>query len=316
MLGGSGVYPTFAIASGAAPPGMSLNTSTGVVSGTPTNTGAFTAGIQVTDSLGATTTQNVTFTVASPTGILVNPGNPDSITFQMGFTSNNNWNPSGGTAPYTYTALTPLPPGCSIETGSAVLSNSGSLAAFVCTPMAAGDFTFTIQVNDSAGNSGIRTLILHVAPFTLFSSTTLPNGSVGSPYSTPLITWDSASTVIWSLVAGSALPPGLNIGPGVVGGTPTAAGSYSFTLAATDSTGLSLNFGFSIVISTIHITSPDILPQATTNLPYSYAMTATGGSGAYHGRPPGYRAESGFHPPLDYSAEPRLSAELSGSPSQ
>jgi hypothetical protein len=39
VLGGSGSYPTWSVASGALPPGLSLNASTGVVSGTPTNTG-------------------------------------------------------------------------------------------------------------------------------------------------------------------------------------------------------------------------------------------------------------------------------------
>ncbi len=279
VLGGSGVYNSWQVVSGSLPPGMSLNPVTGVVSGKPTNTGSFTAGIQVIDTLGNTTTQNVSFAVAGATGVVLNAGNSDSYTVQLGFTTFNTFSPSGGTGPYTYSPVTPYPPGCTIEFGAHLVNDgTGATYQLACSPTAAGDFPFTFQINDSAGNIGIRTAIVHVVPFSLFSSTTLPNGSVGAPYTQNLLVWDNTSVVSWSVVAGSALPPGLNIAGNTITGTPNVAGSYSFTLAGQDASGFPVNFTFSLVISTIRITTPEIIPQQViTNLPYTFTMTATGG---------------------------------------
>jgi hypothetical protein len=277
VLGGSGTYTSWLVFSGALPPGLTLNATTGVVSGTPTNTGGFNAQIQVTDSLANTKTQNVSFNVASPTGVNLNPGNQSSYTAQLGFTNYYGWGPNGGTPPYTYTALTPLPSGCVLEFGNAISSPNIGNYGMICTPLAAGNFTFTIQMTDSVGNIGVSSITLHVLALTLFSNTNLPNGSVGTPYLQMLQAWDT-SPVTWIVAANSALPPGLSISGSSITGTPTAAGKYSFTLTATDAANLPFNFGFNLVISTISITNPEIIPQQViSNVPYSYTMTAAGG---------------------------------------
>ncbi len=188
--------------------------------------------------------------------------------------------PSGGTGPYTYSAVTPLPPGCAIETGSQLLSNFGTNVSYgmVCTPFAAGTYTFTVQITDSLGNIGVTTSVMKVLPFNMFSLGALPNGSVGAPYSQTLLVWDNSTTVSFAVAAGNALPAGLSISANTITGTPTAAGSYSFTLVATDSNNVPINFGFSLVISTIQITNPEIIPtQVIADVPYTYTFTATGG---------------------------------------
>ena len=66
------------------------------------------------------------------------------------------------------------------------------------------------------------------------TTTSLPNGQVNSYYIAYLSATSSSVTVEWSLTAGS-LPPGLTLAPhGVIQGTPTTMGSFSFTLTATD----------------------------------------------------------------------------------
>ena len=57
--------PAFSLASGALPVGMSLNTATGVLSGTPTEEETASFSIRVTDGVGNTKTQAYTLDVAA-----------------------------------------------------------------------------------------------------------------------------------------------------------------------------------------------------------------------------------------------------------
>jgi formylglycine-generating enzyme required for sulfatase activity len=65
---------------------------------------------------------------------------------------------------------------------------------------------------------------------------TLPNGTVGTAYSQTLSA-TGAATITWNLEIG-ALPTNLNLSTsGAITGTPTAAGTFSFTVKATNSDG-------------------------------------------------------------------------------
>jgi large repetitive protein len=59
---------TFAVTSGALPTSTTLNSSSGVISGTPTVTGTFTFTITVTDSLGFTGSQAFSVIISAPAG--------------------------------------------------------------------------------------------------------------------------------------------------------------------------------------------------------------------------------------------------------
>ena len=66
------------------------------------------------------------------------------------------------------------------------------------------------------------------------TTNTLPNGTVGTAYSATLAaTGDTPIT--WSIVTGS-LPSGLTLNNGAISGTPTAAGSVTFTVQAANGT--------------------------------------------------------------------------------
>jgi hypothetical protein len=284
VMGGSGNYTTWAVASGSSmPPGLVLNPTTGVISGMPANTGSFNTNIQVTDSASATMVQNINFNIASPTGTAVNIGvGPDVGTYQQGYETTINLNPSGGTPPYTFSLASgsALPAGCAVESGNTLLGNVSGSYFLVCVPQVTGTYSFTLIAQDSAStpNIGVRTLTIHFTPFTLYTSTSLPAGAVGQQYAQTLLVWDNSGTPSISLASGSSLPPGLGIVGNVLTGQPTAAGNYSFTLAITDGSGLTNNYTFTLAISTIAIADPQELPQqAIVNVPFTYAFTATGG---------------------------------------
>ncbi len=277
VMGGSGVYSTWAPVT-PMPPGLSINSNTGLISGTPTNTGFFSSQIQVTDSVGNTSAPNLQFNIAGPTSTLVNfNAGPNLGTYQQGFTSQINLNPSGGTGPYTITQLTPLPAGFAIETGSSLFSSSPGNYVLAFQPLTTGTFSFTLQVQDSLGNIGVRTFTIVISPFSLYT-TTLNDASVGVAYSSQIPVWDNTGTVTFSVNPSSAMPAGLAVSSGgLISGTPTQAGTFSFTLIETDGSGATVNIGFSLRVSHISIAGAPILPTVTAGVPYTYTFTATGG---------------------------------------
>ena len=68
------------------------------------------------------------------------------------------------------------------------------------------------------------------------TTTTLPNGTVGTAYNQTLIA-DGTAPITWSVTGGS-LPDGLSLSEdGVLSGTPTTADTYNFTVTAENSAG-------------------------------------------------------------------------------
>lgn len=85
----------------------------------------------------------------------------------------------------------------------------------------------------------------------------------------------------WSLVTGN-LPPGMNLtASGIINGTPTAAGTYPFTVRATDDTQQSGTGALSISVSGPAITTSSPLPDADANSFYKATFSATGGTPPY-----------------------------------
>lgn len=66
---------------------------------------------------------------------------------------------------------------------------------------------------------------------------TSPTGTVGQPFFVVLHSTGGVGFGVWSLKGGSVLPPGLSLNPsGAITGTPTTAGTYTFTIQVTDLT--------------------------------------------------------------------------------
>lgn len=174
VTGGKTPY-TWTVSSGALPPGLSLSTD-GVVSGTPTTTGAFNFTAKVVDSqtpTAAVTTQGFTITINPPLSLASTP----LASGIVGGAYGQSIVASNGVQPYAYAvaygSLPPCAPSTACTTGTMTLTTNpppmggGANNATIATPTGgalsdAGVFNFTIQATDALGEAATATFSITV----------------------------------------------------------------------------------------------------------------------------------------------------------
>ncbi len=136
----------------------------------------------------------------------------------------------GGRTPYTWSRTSgSLPPGLTLD-------SDGTISG---TPISTGTYSITIRLSDDNGHQISRTFYLTVhdtgeIPLAITSYATLDRGRKGSSYTATLSARGGNTPYSWSRTSGS-LPPGLTLNSrGVISGTPTATGTYTFTARVTD----------------------------------------------------------------------------------
>ena len=114
--------------------------------------------------------------------------------------------------------------------------------------------TFTVRARDGAGNTATKTFTLTVDPANPLivnnGTDVLTSGQVGVFYERGLFPLGGTPPWRWSHVGGT-LPPGLTVqaSPGRVRGTPTTAGTFTFTVRVDDSAGQFATQPFTITIT-------------------------------------------------------------------
>jgi hypothetical protein len=265
-----GVGPWTFTSTGTLPTGLTLS-SAGVLSGTPTAAGTYNFTIVATDSAtGATCTGSAPFsvTVVCPT-ITVSPATlPGGI---VGTAYTETATAAGGTGPYTFAVTAgALPTGLTLGSGGAITG----------TPSAEGEFTFTVTATDTTTNcTGSRAYTVRICPVIGLSA--VPTcATVGSTYTTTIT--PSAGTAPFGFTSTGILPPGTTLNPttGVLAGTISAAGSFSFSITATDVNGCAGSQSYTVNVLDM-TPAAGVLPDATFGTAYSQAVTASGGSGGF-----------------------------------
>jgi hypothetical protein len=276
------------------PYGLTLNASNGVISGTPIEVVNTSYPIQATDDVsGATLIFNVTLNVTSSSAPSITGPSSSLGTFAQGATISQSLTITGGTQPYSVSG-SGLPAWLTVNSGSGLFQGQSGFV-LAGTALEPGTFAFSVLVTDNAGQQAARTFVMTVAAAPLNVSNTLPDGAVGELYDYPLVMLTSNVTV--SVSPGSSLPPGLVLAQvgGVyhITGTPTVASqSYSFSLTSIDGSGGTIAGTFTLRVSSLQITDPQILPVAAiVGSPFTYQFTASCGTSCVTwsaGAPAGY----------------------------
>ncbi len=275
--GGAGQYEWSA--AGNVPPGLSLDSGTGVLSGVPSATGKFTFSAAVADAAGHQVSRTYTVTIAR-VKLRVSKAVPPAT---VGSYYTANVKPSGGQAPYFYSQVSgTLPTGLSFDSAS---------GAIVGTPAKKGKFTIKVSVSDSSSPSqhATVTVSLNVAAVQklALSRRTPVGGAVGVPYTAGLGFSGGRAPYTWSVSKGK-LPPGLVIDKisGMITGTPTRRGKFALTIKLTDSTKPKHEAATAPITITIGKNPPltitkQALPLATQGIGYLANLHATGGTAPY-----------------------------------
>ena len=180
---------------------------------------------------GTSGTATVSITVSSPT-ITATPGTADTATVGAAYSRTYTW--GGGAAPYSGYQVQNLPAGLSVT------ATTATTATVSGTPTAAGTFNLVLSATDSSTGtgpfSGGASLALTVgAPTVSIAPATLTAAPAYAAYSQTLTATGGIGPHSFAVTAG-ALPPGLTLSSaGVLSGTVGAAGTYNFTVTATES---------------------------------------------------------------------------------
>ena len=214
--GGTAPY-SWQLVSGALPDGVTLNASTGRLSGTLGNLQTTNFVLQATDANGCSGTRPFAIEVACPV-LAISPGTLPAATFNAVYPTQT-LTSDGGTAPYTYAITTgTLPDGMSLSTAG-VLSG---------TPTSTPDsFVFEVRSTDASGcsTSLSYTLVVNCPVIAITSPVTLPDAIETGSYTHTFTSTGGAAPYSYSVVVGS-IPPGTTLtNGGLLAGAPTTPGS-------------------------------------------------------------------------------------------
>lgn len=291
-----GIPYTFRIVSGAMPPGIGAAASsdgfTYTVRGTPISVGSYTFVVGATrrdGGIGDTPPDKSYTLVVTGYPVITTASLPGAM---VGQSYAQTIGVTGGVPGYEWSITAgSLPGGLVLNAGSGVISG---------TPTTNATYSFTVRAKDATGRTGSQDLSIAVdaAAPVIASASNLPAARVGSSYGADLVGAGGVGPYHWAMDSGSSLPAGLMLttvgSDGQLRGTPTAAGSYSFSIKMTDARDVAAYRTFTLTVSPalsgIDLTSPPSLPPSittsvlaggTVGSGYSASLSATGGATPY-----------------------------------
>lgn len=268
--GGTAPYRWLAV--GTLPPGLALSPA-GTISGTPTTAGTFNFTVQVTDAGNQTGSKALSITVGGTALSITNPNQLPAGTVGQSYSQVLT---ATGTAPYRWTAGPGFPADLNLDVSSGAITGA---------PTTSGTFNFTVQVTDATQATATRSFSLTINPGAVTITTAAPlfSGTAGTAYAQQFSASGGVPPYRWALVSGDAGGLTLDAVSGTLQGTPQAAGSFSFTVRVTDSTGSSTSRAFTITVNSPMLTIPTgaTLPAASARVNYTQQFSVVGGTAPY-----------------------------------
>jgi len=256
----SATHSPVAFAASGLPSGLTVNASTGLISGAPAAAGNSTVTLRASNASGNATKQLV---------LVVNP-RPPVITSASSASAR-------ATVPFSYQisamnnptsfSATGLPGGLTVNATSGVISG---------TPLAAGNATISLSATNQSG-SATKALALRIErPPLRIGGSQIPSGVLRQPHVGHTFTATGGSGGnVWSIVDGYP-PPGMtfNATAARLAGTPTNAGSFIFGLRVKDSSGAVDEV--EVVLEILNPDNPTTVADVFSVMPASAAAQSPG----------------------------------------
>ncbi len=220
--------PRWRVTAGTLPPGLELNEDTGALSGTPTQPGTFEFVVAADeDGFVFRTGERMYSLTVIPRLVLdatlpvARQNEPYHAQLQV----------EGGVAPYVFDMIG-LPAGIAFD------EDTGELAGMPVQPEPGRLVRFSVTDSGDPQQSATQDAPFVVKPPAVMITTTmLPGGEVGVPYSEEVEAEGGFDPRTWTIIAG-VLPDGLSLPDnrrtGLISGMPTTAGSFTFTIEVED----------------------------------------------------------------------------------
>ena len=228
------------------PGALSSQTTTGVVYTAPNPVSAEAAAtVTATSVTFPTQSASLTITIEPPPSITTTTLPAASINTAYSATVDE----TGGVPPFSWSIVS-APAWLSLAASTTSSVNLTGTPA----PTDQGTFPVVIQVTDATGTAAMSSgLTVTVTDLTITTTSPLPAGTVGTPYSVQFAATGGTSPYTWTVASGSTLPAGLMLSSsGLLSGTPTAAVSaatFGVTVTDSESPAISITVNFTLTIS-------------------------------------------------------------------
>lgn len=220
--------PAYSLVSGSLPPGMTLSTTTGEITGTPTTAGSYPLTIQLVDSAFPTPVQSAFTVDIQPNASATLTANYDNYAGPAGSPLGSPLRPnvtgSTGALSFTLSGGDPLPSGLALNPTTGEISGTPDTAT-------GRVFSLNMEITDSSGTIN-EPFNIEITP-TLFYAAS--QGILGDALTVNPNTSAAATPGTYQLAAGQVLPAGLNLdsGTGSITGIPEVAGLSTVTIEYT-----------------------------------------------------------------------------------